>query len=80
MLYKIIYKILKYFNNFGYEAQMETINIKNSNLPELTNKNIVYPENKTKKELNILYAEIRELQAINREKINKNKLRCSVKM
>lgn len=41
---------------------------------EFKNKNIVYPDNKTEKEIKALYSEIRDLQAKNREKIEKNKL------
>lgn len=51
--------------------------IKNATLPiELKSKNIVMPDNKTEKEIQTLYAEIRELQAQNREKINKNRFVC----
>lgn len=41
---------------------------------DLKNDNVVYPDNKTQKEIQDLYAEIKELQAKNREKINRNKI------
>jgi len=41
---------------------------------DLKNNNVVHNENKTEKEIEDLYAEIRVLQAQNREKIEKRKL------
>ena len=41
---------------------------------DLKNDNVVYPDNKTQKEIQDLYAEIKVLQAKNREKIKKNKI------
>ena len=41
---------------------------------DLKNNNVVHNENKTEKEIEDLYAEIRVLQAQNREKIEKKKL------
>ena len=62
------HSLSKYYNDKKYS------NTKYSTSPiKFKNKNIVYPNNKTEKEIEALYSEIRELQAKNRDKINKNK-------
>ena len=46
---------------------------------ELNNKNVIIPDNKTEREIEELYSEIRDLQAINREKLDKNNISKSFK-
>ena len=49
--------------------------VKNATSPlEFKSKNVVLPNNKTEKEIQNLYAEIRELQAQNKEKADKKRL------
>ena len=82
MFLKYIEEILNYFTDVKVK---KTVFVKNncakkcvsnkyaSHTIELKNKNIVYPENKVAKDIEALYAEIREQQAKYREKINKNR-------